>query len=214
MENSSDVSEELRLVQDFNEDKPRVSKVILMNKPLENYIIYEEETVEYLNIGSNKSVQVYYREDIFIEEGIGGEVTELKLQNDVPRFETFDLEPDISDLIEKMDDDNSNLTYEYTFLTLGSINPVRENRSIKEIKKSTMTKCYKWYRKRFTYPICAQSCKVRYPTKRKGKYTRKFTEDQRVNELGYSSVRVNSTEVTKDSTFIFDRCKKKAYMSS
>ena len=36
-ENSLDVSEELRLVQEFNEDKPRMSKVIQMNKPLENY---------------------------------------------------------------------------------------------------------------------------------------------------------------------------------
>ena len=135
-ENSLDVSEELRLVQEFNEDKPRMSKVIQMNKPLENYIIYEEETVEYLNIGSNKSVQVYYREDIFIEGKEIRQTSDLELYEILPRENFLD------------GDDDWNISYEFKFLMLESKDPEKK-------KKSTMNKCYKWYRKRFTYPVCA-----------------------------------------------------------
>ena len=98
-------------------------------------------------------------------------------------------------------DDDFDISYEFKFLMLESKDPEKK-------KKSTMNKCYKWYRKRFTYPVCAQSCDVRYPTNRKGQYRRKFSEDQKVNAPVYSSAEVNSTKFTKDSTFTFDRGKK------
>ena len=96
-------------------------------------------------------------------------------------------------------DDDFDISYEFKFLML-------ENKDPKKKKKSTMNKYYKWYRKKFTYPVCAQSCVVRYPINRKGKYRRKFSDQS--NATIYPTAEVNSTEVTKDSTFIFDRGKK------
>ena len=96
-------------------------------------------------------------------------------------------------------DDDFDISYEFKFLMLESKDPEKK-------KKSTMNKCYKWYRKRFTYPVGAQSCDVRYPTKGKRQYRRKFS-DQSTAPI-YSSEEENSTEFTKGSTFIFDRGKK------
>ena len=65
------------------------------------------------------------------------------------KFGTFDLEPNMDNLIENMDYDNSDLTYDYQFLMMESKNPLKESRSTKEAKEKR--KCYKWFRKRFQF---------------------------------------------------------------
>ena len=127
-ENSLDVLEDLKLVQDFHEDKPRVSKVIQINTPCENWVHYEE--VESLKSGNHTIVQVICIEDNFIDDEIGGEAAQLILQSNMLKFGTFDVEPDIKYLIEKMDEDNENLIYDFTFLELEDKNPLNDGRII------------------------------------------------------------------------------------
>ena len=125
-ENSLDVLEDLKLVQDFHEDKPRVSKVIQINTPCENWVHYEE--VESLKSGNHTIVQVLCIEDNFIDDEIGGEAAQLILQSNMLKFGTFDGEPDIKYLIEEMDEDNENLMYDFTFLELEGKNPLNDRR--------------------------------------------------------------------------------------
>ena len=127
-ENSLDVLEDLKLVQDFNEDKPRVSKVIQINTPCENWVNYE--IVESLKSGNHTVVQVLWIEDNFIDDELGGEAVQLILQSNMLKFGTFDGKPDMKYLIEEMEEENENLIYDFTFLELVDKNPLNDGRII------------------------------------------------------------------------------------
>ena len=127
-ENSLDVLEDLKLVQDFHEDKPRVSKVIQINTPCENWVNYE--IVESLKSGNHTVVQVLWIEDNFIDDELGGEAVQLILQSNMLKFGTFDGKPDMKYLIEEMEEENENLIYDFTFLELVDKNPLNDGRII------------------------------------------------------------------------------------
>ena len=78
-----------------------------------------------------------------IDEEIGGEVTDLHFQNDGRKIVTLDVEPDIKYLIEKMDEDNANLMYDFTFLELEGKNPLNDRRSTKEANSPMKKGLYK-----------------------------------------------------------------------
>ena len=114
---------------DFKIRKPRESVVLKVEVAVQE-IIEEDENLEVLQVENYPTIQILQIQDEYIDEEICNEVTDLHFQNDGQKIVTFDVEPDIKYLIEKMDEDNENLIYDFTFLELEGKNLLNDGRII------------------------------------------------------------------------------------
>ena len=112
---------------DFTSRKPRESVVLKVEVAVQE-IIEENEKLEVLKVENYPIIQILQIQDEYIDEEIGDELTDLHFQNDGQKIVTTDVEPNIKYLIEKMDEDNENLTYDFTFLKLEGRNPLNDGR--------------------------------------------------------------------------------------
>ena len=119
--------EEEEYATDFTSRKPRESVVLKVEVPIQEFI-EEDEKLEVLKVENYPIIQILQIQDEYIDEEIGDELTDLHFQSDGQQIVTTDVEPNIKYLIEKMDEDNENLTYDFTFLKLEGRNPLNDGR--------------------------------------------------------------------------------------
>merc|ERR1712240_709700 len=121
--------EEEEYATDFTSREPRESVVLKVEVPIQEFI-EEDEKLEVLQVENYPIIQILQLQDEYIDGEIGDELTDLHFQNDGQKIVTTDVDPDIKYLIEKMDEDNENLTYDFTFLKLEGKNPLNDGRII------------------------------------------------------------------------------------